>query len=379
MRPPLFRPWLFALIALSMGACTTLPRGAGLQSEILEASATTTDGTEIRDFMVAPVTRALLPLYASWPEVDRQHYPWIERVNQPANRIIASGDTVTVSIFSTEESGLLTAAGERSTVLSDLRVSSGGSIFLPYVGSLRIAGMSPETARERIEERYLEVMPSVQVLLGFEEGQMNTVSLIAGVGAPGISPLPDTNFTVLNLIALGGGVSTGLENPQIRLQRGSDIYGTSMGRLLDQPRLDTTLVGGDRVYVEEDDRFFLSLGAAGREAEFSFPRDQITALEAISLIGGLAETRADPQGILILREYPATAVGPDGTLGPTHQRVVFTIDLTSADGLFSARQFQIRSGDLVYATESPVVSAQTIFGLIGAGFGLATQVAGVGG
>jgi polysaccharide biosynthesis/export protein len=53
--------------------------------------------------------------------------------------------------------------------------------------------------------------------------------------------------------------------------------------------------------------------------------------------------------------------------------VVFTLDLTSADGLFSAGQFRIHSGDLVYATESPVTRAQTILSLIGSAFGVAAQ------
>ena len=46
------------------------------------------------------------------------------------------------------------------------------------------------------------------------------------------------------------------------------------------------------------------------------------------------------------------------------QRVVFTLDLTSADGLFSAGNFQIMPDDLVYATESPIGAARTIFGLL---------------
>ena len=53
--------------------------------------------------------------------------------------------------------------------------------------------------------------------------------------------------------------------------------------------------------------------------------------------------------------------------------MVFTVDLTSADGLFSARNFRIHPGDLVLVTESPVTWAQTILGLVGSVFGLARQ------
>ena len=42
-----------------------------------------------------------------------------------------------------------------------------------------------------------------------------------------------------------------------------------MERLLADPSLDTTLRGGDKIYVEKDERYFLSLGATGREAQAS--------------------------------------------------------------------------------------------------------------
>ena len=50
----------------------------------------------------------------------------------------------------------------------------------------------------------------------------------------------------------------------------------------------------------------------------------------------------------------------DGVTGPPQERVVFTIDLTSADGLFSAGKFMVQDGDLIYGTESALVPALTI-------------------
>jgi len=73
--------------------------------------------------------------------------------------------------------------------------------------------------------------------------------------------------------------------------------------------------------------------------------------------------------VLILREYQASALSA-GQRGPRQQRVVFTIDLTTSDGLFSARNFFLNSGDLVLATESPISSARVIFGIVGSAFGL---------
>jgi polysaccharide export outer membrane protein len=146
-----------------------------------------------------------------------------------------------------------------------------------------------------------------------------------------------------------------------------------VARLFAEPQRDVTLRGGDKVIVEPDSRSFLSLGAAGEQNVIPFPRDDVSALDAVSLIGGISASRADPGGVLILREYPTRMVRTDGR-GPDRARVVFTIDLTSADGLFSARRFALLPDDVVLATESPVTSVRTVFGLLGQVLGLANRV-----
>ena len=354
-------------LSLLAAGCGSLPRGAGLQREVLARSATQ-DPAE-RDFAVEVVTRDTLARYAAWPAVGETPHPWIDRVDQPNTRIIAPGDTVGITIWNTEEYGLLTSPGQRFVALPPMRVAAGGTVFLPYVGEVRISGMAPETARARIEERYLEVTPSVQVQFELTEGRQNTASVIGGVGAPGVFPLVDQDVSLLEVLALAGGVSSSLLNPQIRLQRGDNLYGVSVDRLLDEPSLNTTLVGGDRVFVEADDRTFLSLGATQSQAVHPFPQDEVTALDAMSIVGGLSATRANAKGILVLRRYAEADVRPDGT-GPIHARTIFVLDLTSADGLFSAGQFLIRPGDLVYATESPLIATGTVLGLVGTVFGL---------
>jgi polysaccharide export outer membrane protein len=371
-------------LVLLLAACGTLPRGAGLESEVLAGQNQVVkadgnigtagdDATELpAEFAVETVSRANLAKFASWPAVGEKPRAWIARVDQPNTRILAAGDTVDIVMWSTEDNGLLTGPGQRMINMPAQQISSGGQVFLPYIGAIKISGMSPEHAREAIQTAYTKVSPSVQVQLSAQEGRSNTASVLSGVGKPGAYPLLDRDFTILDLLAVAGGLSDKLVNPQLRLQRGSKTYAISAKRLMDDTSLNTTLVGGDRVFVDEDDRSFLSLGATGTKASHRFTKDQITALEALSQIGGLSDARANAKGILILRSYPASSVHRDGK-GPRHVRTIFTLDLTSADGLFSAGQFLIRPGDVIYATESPLIGARNIFGVIGSVFGLANQ------
>jgi polysaccharide export outer membrane protein len=360
-----------AVLLLALAGCG-FPRGAGFEREVL-LGRVEADGQVVRDFAVEPVTRSQLSRYANWPRTGPGAMRWISRQPLAATRIIAPGDSIAVRVWSTEENALLTRPGERLADLGVVTVSPAGTVFLPYVESLRIAGMSPDRAREIIQERFAAIIPSAQVQVDLKEGRQSTVSAVSGVRTPGAYPMPDQDYTVMALIAAAGGVSEDLNNPQIRLIRDNAIYGTSVERLFSEPGLDTTLRGGDKLLVQEDERTFLSLGATGREAIHTFPTDRLNALEALSIVGGVAEGRANPQGVLILRQYPVEAVRADGT-GPRHSRTVFTIDLTTADGLFSAGQFQIMPGDLVYGTESPVASAQTVFSLLGSAFVVVNQV-----
>jgi polysaccharide biosynthesis/export protein len=145
---------------------------------------------------------------------------------------------------------------------------------------------------------------------------------------------------------------------------------------MEDTELNVGVRGNDRIYVESDERYFLSLGATGTQAQHFFPQDRVTAIDALAIIGGLSESSADAKGILILRAYEAGDIRSDGT-GPRHERTIFTIDLTSADGLFSAGEFRVQPGDLIYVTESPLIGTRNFLGLVAAIFGIGVQAGNV--
>lgn len=353
---------VFACFAL---ASCGLPRGAGFQSEVLAASNANTAaaGEEpVYDFSVYDVNRATLPVLQGWPVSGVENFPWITAQEQPASLMIAPGDTVQLTIWDAEENSLLAGAGQRVTPLQEAAVNVEGRIFVPYIGELRVAGMSPSTARTRIEEELIRTIPSAQVQLVVEPGRENTANLAAGVTAPGLYQLPDRNFKILDLFSLAGGPDPTMNVPQVRLIRDGKTFGIPFQRLLEEPRLNTAMRGGDRIFVVDDDRKFITLGATGAQAIFDFPETEFSALEALALIGGVNAGTANPEAILILRDYDLAAVS-DGIAGPPKERVVFTIDLTSADGLFSAGQFMLEDNDLIYGTESALGPALTLFGL----------------
>ncbi|UWR22565.1 polysaccharide export protein [Sulfitobacter sp. S190] len=358
----------FIAAGLLLAACSTLPRGAAVEREI-----TRTADAPDADFALYPITRAFLPSVAEWPATGQPHHGWLAHSHGSSAQIIQPGDMLNVIVWDSGENSLLTSPGQRAANLQNLRVSSAGSIFVPYIGKIRVSGRTPDSARTLVQRQLEAILPGAQVQLDMAEGRANSVDVVGGVSAPGNVKLPDQNFSVLAAISASGGVTQSLNNPQVKLVRGHKIYQTSISRLYESPTLDTRLHGGDKLIVEADRRYFLSLGAAGSESQHLFNRDRVSALDAMSIIGGVDDSRANPEGVLILREYPASALRA-GQRGPRRERVVFTIDLTTSDGLFSAGNFYINSGDLVLATESPVTNTRTVLGLVGSAFGLARAV-----
>ncbi|MEM6499095.1 MAG: polysaccharide biosynthesis/export family protein [Pseudomonadota bacterium] len=347
-----------------------MPRGAALQSEVLR-----NQNSDTPDFAVYPVTQNFLDVVDDWPETgDASSYEWVPKYRGPIGRVVLPGDTVAIAIWDNDENSLLTNQVEKVAKLQPMTVSTSGYIFLPYLGEVEVGGLTEAAARGKVQEALATVSPSAQIQFNSNPGPRHSVDLVSGILRPGSYPLVERDMTILSALSQGGGVDPTLKNPTIKLLRGNQTYGISLGTLFDNPQLDTTLRQGDKVLVEAEDKYFLALGATGVETLVQYPKDKVTALDALSLIGGVSDQRANLKGILILREYDQTAVQDSLIEGPERSRVVFTVDLASADGLFSAGNFEIMPKDLVYATESPINNVRTIFGLIGTVAGLADRL-----
>ncbi len=344
---------LCSVLALPTMGCNA-PRGAAVTSEILGGAA-----DPAATFAVVSVSKTNLHQIADWPGLPAPGYRWLKGGRGAAGTVLRGGDTVDLTIWDSSENSLLVPPGAKQVAMPGLTVSPKGTIFIPYVGEVVVSGASVDRAREEVQARVAEVSPAAQVVLSAQAGSQNAVDLVSGMQRPGTYPMPDRDLSVLSMLAQGGGIAPGLRNPIIRLIRDGQTYQISASRLLENGSLDAAMRGGDKLLVEEDDRYFTALGATGSEKLIYFEKDRITALEAMSIVGGLSDTRADPKGVLILRNYAASAVRPDGK-GPPKTDVVFTFDLTQGDALFAARAFSVMPGDTVLVTESPLPAAQSV-------------------
>lgn len=343
----LARVLMLAVLAFALAGCM-MPRGAALQSEVLRG----TDAPD-SDVQVVEVSRANLAEIAAWPRPARASaHAWPRAGASATTRLIRAGDLVSLAVWDSQETSLVTTRDQRFASMQDILVATSGRIFVPYVGEITVSGLTAEQARRDIQGRMESIVPDAQVQLSVRPGSGNTIDVVAGVARPGRIALTETSPTILSILSEAGGIAPTLRNPLVRLQRAGVSYAIPAQRLYAEPTLDIQLRGGDRVVVEQDQRHYIALGAAGRQQVVYFEREDISALDALSTIGGLSQARADLKGVLVLREYPAAMVRASGA-HPRKPWVIFTFDLSSADGLFAAQRFQIQPEDVVLATESP--------------------------
>ena len=351
-----------ALITLAVPALISgcsMPRGAALQSEVLRGT-----GSDASNVQVIAIDEGTLADIQSWPVArpELRHH-WTTTGAAATSRIIRAGDQISLAIWDSQSDSLLTSGEQRSVDMQNIPVSSSGRVFIPYVGEVRVAGMTSEQARRELQGMMESIVPDGQIQLQVTPGSRNTIDVVTGVARPGRVELPEVSPTILSIIAESGGIASSLRNPLVRLNRAGEAYAIPAAELFSNPVNDIQLRGGDRILVEEDERNFIALGASGREQVVYFEREEITALDALSTIGGLSDTRADLQGVMVLRDYPEHMISETGN-APRKSQVIFTLDLTSADGLFAAQQFMIQPSDVVLATESPVPMIQSAVSLL---------------
>lgn len=343
---PKFASRIFLLVMVLGVAACSLPRGGATQFEL-----TNPDRAAEAQVSIYPVTRALLPKVTNWSRGVGREASW-PKGGGGRRGVIMANDAVDVVIWDNDANSLLTSPEQKKTEMKQLPVSSAGEIFLPYVGKVGIAGMSPDRARGKIQTAMEAIVPTAQVQLMLSQGSRNSVDLVGGMRSPGTYPMGSDSMTVLDALSIGGGVNTALRNPRVRLQRGSKSYSISLKHLYEAPGHNIALHGNDKLIIDEDRRTFVGMGASGKESLVYFEKDTITAIEAVSLIGGLNDARADAEGVLVLRTFPKFAVNRSN-YEPDFARVVFVMNLTEAEGLFSASEFKILPGDIVLASESP--------------------------
>lgn len=273
---------------------------------------------------------------------------------------------------------------EEEKLNKTVRVSSQGNISLPLLGILRVRGLTAyeleKEIRELLAEKYLQD-PHVNVFI--REYRNQQISVIGAVDKPGVYDVKGQK-TILDLLAIAGGLSTGSEKDagQLlflirppKLEDGvSDEKRDSDGQLsktfvIDLEELlikgdftlNLPLVHGDVINIPVSGKVFVG-GEVKKPGGFSLKGKKMTVTQAIWMAEGL-KPEANGSDTKIFRYS-------EGQMG----KEVISVNLHSiqkgvGDDLY------LKENDIIIVPQSGVKTfliglRDTVKGLIGFGFSL---------
>ena len=209
---------------------------------------------------------------------------------------IGRQDLLEVSVFDLEE------------LNQTVRVSDDGSITLPLLGRLAVAGLTKDELEGLIarllEERYVR---DPQVTIFVKDYESRKVAVSGAVRNPNSYEMLGDK-TLLEMISLAGGLDGDLGREIIIFRTSEDgiteRVAVDLEGLIYQadPSLNLVVRPGDIIYVPEVERvrIFVS-GAVSKPGLYEVPRDEpVTVLKAVTLAGGTTD-RASEKKVQILR------------------------------------------------------------------------------
>lgn len=138
-----------------------------------------------------------------------------------------------------------------TTLSGRYRVEADGQAYLPMLGLVEVTHTSIPDLRDRLVERYSEIMrlPVVVVVPRFR------VSVLGGVRAPGLY-FVEAPTTLMDLVSMAGGFTDNAKTQEVRLLRGTQVFGVDAKRALEQGAntAAVALESGDRVVVPTSNR-----------------------------------------------------------------------------------------------------------------------------
>lgn len=209
---------------------------------------------------------------------------------------LGPGDTVRVTVFQNPELG------------GELRLTERGSIVMPLIGEITIAGQSPVEAGATIAAqlargRYL-VDPHVSVAL--IEVRSRQVSVLGQVARPGQYPIEQPGLRLTDLLALAGGITEGGSDRVVAIitrdggPRRLEIDVAQMYRTGDMTA-NFDVQAGDSVFVPEAPVYYV-YGEVQRAGAYRL-EPETSVMRAIATGGGLTP-RGTHRGITIHRRMP---------------------------------------------------------------------------
>jgi len=338
---------LSALSAMALLAgCAALPSSGPTAGEIQRGLK---DQNEI-GFKIVDIDGPLVDKVNAEAEAADAAQPTLSSLAQEGrNDTIGPGDDLSIGIYevgvslfgSSEAAGGVIDPAARAQTFPDVVVAADGTIRLPYIGTLSVAGHTAAEVQAMIVRGLRGKSQSPQALVAIKTNIASTVYVAGDVHVPGRYTLSLQRERLLDAIALAGGATNSAEDTVVRFNRGTHFLEERLGRIRSGAADDLVLIPGDRIELLKRPRSFISLGATGKVEQTDFETGDLSLAEAVARAGGPTDAVADPSAVFLFRYTPAAP-------GQKERPIIYRLNMLQPASYFLAQHFAIRDKDVIY-------------------------------
>jgi polysaccharide export outer membrane protein len=214
--------------------------------------------------------------------------------------LVGGGDLLRISVFGVKDFDV------------DARVSARGSISVPLIGDVQVAGLTTDEAQAVIEKRLIDgqfmLHPEVSVFT--KEYATQGVSVLGEVQKPGIYPMLGSHG-LFDVLSMAGG-TTPKSGPTVTISHRSHPNEPVLVKLVDigqSASANSEILPGDTVLVSKAGIVYVVGDVKNPSGVVIENGSEMTVLKAIAIAGGVNPTAAVNSAKLIRR----TSNGPEET------------------------------------------------------------------
>lgn len=270
---------------------------------------------------------------------------------------VGPGDILSVIVYDHPEL-TIPAGAERSAAETGNRIRPNGTMFYPYVGRVRVEGMTLDEVRDLIAGRLSSVINDPQVEVGIAAFNSQKVYISGAVENPGTLPLTIVPMTVLDAISEVGGAQDNADWRNVTLNRNGGEQRISLYAMMRQGDMtqNRLLHDGDLLHVPTlENQNVIVMGQVSRPGAIALGNERITLTDALGRAGGVNESRAEPSGIFVVRGKPP---------GDEKIATIYQLDISDATRLLLGTRFPLEPQDVVYVTSAPLARWNSVISLL---------------
>ncbi len=330
------------LVILSLSGCAVIP-GAHIPFNQEED-----DSIDLEKMVdIYAITPKLLRERMAKPETTPVFNHQLEMEIQDYDYTVNRGDILNITVWDHPEL-TIPAGSDRSPSEAGNWVHSDGTIFYPYVGEVKVAGLKVTEIRDILRKELAKYIATPQVDVTVASFRSKRVYLTGELKQPGTQPITNVPLTLLEAVSNAGGLTDAADWTNVSLTRNGETKRYSLRDLYRQgdTRENLLLRPNDIIHVARNDaaKIFV-LGEVGKPTSLNIGRSDITLAEALADAGGFVQATADASGVFVVRK------APDET-GKIAE--VFQLHARNATALVLADQFILQPRDIVYVTAAPI-------------------------